>query len=590
MFKDFSFTEEQRLKIIKVLPNTFNWEYYLVANPDLVHAGIDTEDGAIMHYLQFGKQENRLYTRTSGSEITKNISYNQHSLNIDSDYVTNIVLFIQWYEPKDDETLKNITKCLENNLSNPSIHKICVFLESKNINLPEHLANHPKIDTYNIHERLTYALWMQYANKYYRPYIKILANTDIYFDKTLEYVKSQDFSEKTLYAITRKDLDLDNNIVQSHDSYGDSSSPTNPYYSHDCWIYQKLLFPMPDEHSINFELGIGNCDRLFKEYIEDECKINFINLYPRVNAIHLDRRTGRNRDSYPLKNNLIDHNKLNIRKFLITSMLKPYTNKLESICLLLTGKELQNNNFDTFMHRLEENLSDNIEHAKLLDFNISTQYAIPDRYLTILENAFRNVNIIHLDIPTQYDKYMLEEPCPTYGKLAGPNWCFFETIKQLSNYNTTLMLESDVFFSEDWLNNIYNYCRYAGSFWVSGSKNYSDNNVFQNHIYKNHLNGGVCLYATGNQQMQLWLEFCKSIFPLYIHHILPAMPYDYLLYLVIQDFLDFDLKNVKIWNFISKHYVCNNLIYNLSSEKDSSTTVEEFKRYYDFSILHKKDN
>ena len=166
MFEDLTLTEEQRLKIFKILPHNFNWEHYLVANPDLVHAGIETEDGAVMHYLQYGKNENRLYNRTSGSEITKHISYHQHSLNNDSNYTSDIVLFMQWYDPIEQETKENITQCLEKNLSNPYIKKICVFLESEDIKLPNNISNHPKIDTYNVNQRITYSIWMEMASLY----------------------------------------------------------------------------------------------------------------------------------------------------------------------------------------------------------------------------------------------------------------------------------------------------------------------------------------------------------------------------------------------------------------------------------------
>ena len=46
------------------LPSDFNWNSYLQCNPDLVNAGIGTEELAIRHYLLQGRSENRFYSHT----------------------------------------------------------------------------------------------------------------------------------------------------------------------------------------------------------------------------------------------------------------------------------------------------------------------------------------------------------------------------------------------------------------------------------------------------------------------------------------------------------------------------------------------
>lgn len=574
--------------LLSKLPAQFDWQYYLVANPDLLQANIETETQAALHYLDHGRNEARIYCQASSDVISETILNNQFWLSEDIKYIKEIVLFTHWYNAKDSETSQNNIRCLEHNLKNKFIKYVCLLVEHQTTIIPTHLINHPKLRIKYINKRLTYYDWIEYSVNNYSPYIKILANTDIYFDDTLEYVLTRHFTPKTFYSITRKDIDDDGNIGQSYDSYQDYTRPTNPNYSQDCWIFQQLSVPL-DPNKINFELGIGNCDRLFKDYLETQCGINLINLYQSINAIHLDKRKNRSRNSYALTNDMIDYEKFNIKLFISDLCLKPYTNKLESITLLLTGAEIKNNTFDKFLQRLGDSIDcRDKKYCELLTFNIATQYTIDQQYISTLKQYFRNVNIIPLNIPKEYDAYQLNTPCPYYGKTAGPNWCFFETISKLHKYNTTLLLECDVFFQTGWLTQIYNYCLYSGHFWISGSKNYGYNQANIHHVGNEHINGGVCLYATGNQNLQAWIAFCKQMLPIYIKHKMPDMPYDYLLYFVMHDFFNNDRKNYSIWHFIRQNYICNKLIYNLSSIYEIDTKAEEFKKLCPFSILHKK--
>ena len=568
------------------IPKDFDWSFYLSNHPDLMQAGLKTEPAAINHYLAYGKNENRQYKPINTDIINDTISHGQAVLAQNKQQ--KIVLFTPWYNPEDSTTTLNNISCLENNLQNQYIETICLMMENKDTLIPSHLIGHPKLKSTHINKRLSYADWVVYSQQHYSKYIKILSNTDIYFDETLEYIFSKNFTPKTFYAITRKDLDRSGHIVNSHDTYEDSKNPTNPMYSQDCWIFKDKMDTIDPKH-IDFELGIGNCDRLFKHYLETECGLNFINLYQNINAIHLDKRKTKSRQHYPLSKDMIDYKLLNIQDYLSTNDIKPYENKLEDITLLLTGKEIEDGTFDIFIDKLTNSINNqDKEYAKLLDFNIATQYKISDKQISILQQSFKKINILSLNIPTEYDHYKTEEPSTEYGKMPGPNWCFFETINRLHNYNTTLLLECDVLFREKWLTHIYNYCFFSGNFWISGSKNYKNNLYPINHIINEHINGGVCLYATGNNNLQQWLLFCKQLLPIYVQHRLSAMPYDYLLYSILQDFYNNDCSNSRIWNFIRHNYISNKLIYNLSSSNLERINFEEFEEYFRYYILHMK--
>ena len=52
------------------LPNNFEWKQYLFHNYDLVSAGIDNQEDAEKHYLQYGKDEERDYRATPLCAIT----------------------------------------------------------------------------------------------------------------------------------------------------------------------------------------------------------------------------------------------------------------------------------------------------------------------------------------------------------------------------------------------------------------------------------------------------------------------------------------------------------------------------------------
>src|SRR6056300_1016908 len=572
---------------LDTLPEDFDWSFYITNHPDLMEFGFRTEEHAIGHYLLHGKNEGRLYKPLKADSISETINNNQ--IDYDPHYIQEAVLFTPWYNPSDSEVENNNTKCLEHNLLNKHISHVCLMVENLDVEIPLYLRDNSKLKIFHIHKRASYKDWFVLSQEHFPGHIKILSNTDIYFDDTLAHIFSRHFNSKTFYAITRKDIDENGNITRSHDSYQDYSRPTIPFYSQDCWIFQHRL-PNINRDKIDFELGVGNCDRLFKNYIEKECDINFINLEKKINAIHLDKRKTRSRKSYDLLDDMIDYKLFNIREYISPNCIKPYKNKLESITLLLTGAEIERGDFDIFIQRLTASMTeDDKKYSKLLDFNITTQHSIPNDSVKILKKYFNRVNIIHLDIPKEYNQYKLDEPSPLYRVYASPNWCFFEAISKLKNYNTTLFLECDVFFEERWLEQLYNYCLYSGNFWISGSKNYGYNTQHIHNVANQHLNGGVALYATGNNNLQSWLSFCKRIFPIYIEHRLQNMPYDYLLYFTIHDFCNYDINNHNIWHFIKNHYVFNNLIFNLSSIYSKDIKIAEFRKLYPFYILHKKN-
>lgn len=283
---------------------------------------------------------------------------------------------------------------------------------------------------------------------------------------------------------------------------------------------------------------------------------------------------------------------MGIEKYLKESELRHYKNKLECICLLITGTEQTNGYYDHFISEIKKTSTCGKIISQQLDFKIVTTDNFNTEYGEIEKN-FKSVDIIKIYVPKYIDVYYnTEQECignmPILGLKSGPNYVFFQALRELVKYNTTLFLECDVFLSEDWISNIDKYVESANGFWVSGSV-YDGQNIDTIHdVLNSHINGGVGLYATGNTQFQKFMKFCYDHFPDYVNNKSSNLPYDFLIKMVIDD--GFNQKDYydNIWSFIRRQYHVNNHIFNYSTKKDAEINNEEIAKLYNYSIIHKK--
>jgi len=578
----------------KNIPNDFDWEYYLKNHPDLQKAGLKTEAHCRTHYLHYGQYENRVYKQSNAFFIPSKIVAQQQKYQNTNDNFK--ILFVQWY--CDDNTKENRLVCLKKNINNSYIDHIHIFSDTKNIgpisDLQQEL-NSTKISISFIKDRLSYYDWIKYANEHYANAIKILINSDIYLDETIDKLNNQTFDQHTFYMVTRKDLHHETKkIIPSKDYYDESAPPTNPLYSHDCWIYRHSP-RLSDISILNFKLGYGNCDRLLKQALIEQ-KINCVNLYPEINAIHIDYRANKQRTSYSL-NDKPSHNPIfSIDPYINNNFLSAYDNKLECVALLITGSELQDNQYSYFLKNIQKSIAQNpinAHFAKLLDFKIfctTDNYSLID--INLLSSLFKKVEIIDINIPDKYNFYNTTKTNSdlTYGYKSGPNYSFFQTFKFLTVYNTTLFLECDCYLTDEWLERIYNYTRFSGSFWISGSIYDGYNEATYSNIVNQHLNGGICLYATGCSTFIRFMDFCFNLLPSYILNVMDHMPYDYVIYQIIEDYFNFDDSHRLLWQFIKRNYSINNLIYNYSTKDshDTNVKVSDIIKKYNPAIIHKK--
>lgn len=579
----------------KKLPEDFDWQFYLEQHPDLQQAGLKTKEHAAAHYLFFGKNEHRIYKPIIGFVYDQYT--NQHEyVDINTINQSKIALFVQWYN---GDNIENIEKCILNNIDNKNIDKVHIFCENDTKKyLPAKILNSPKCATSTINKRLSYSDWILYSNKHYAGYIKILSNSDIYFDETISIIKQKKFSRNLVYAITRKDLDQNGNIVYSHDYYEDSSCPTNPLYSHDAWIYYEGPY-LPDEdiqEYFDFDLGKGNCDRLFKKFLNKQ-QIKVENLYPEINAIHIDYRKKKNREYYDLG---LDKRKTtigSINDYILEQDLIAHQNNLECVTLLVTANEIDDGQYQSFLQKLKQSLryKNNSKIAKQLHFRLIRNNTTEEKIdISYLKKKFKSVEVLYVDIPEEYNHYNSTDPTKdtTYGKQSGPLYSFFNIFKKrlLKQFNTSLCIECDCILVSDWLYNIYQYCKYSGPFLISGSTYDGHSYMNFHHINSYHINGGICLYATSSEILSKYMEYCLDSVPIYVNNISANMPYDYTIYHVLTDNYNYDLKNRNIMKFLKKNFITNNLISNYCNNmpEDIQITAEEIIQKYNPSIIHKK--
>lgn len=271
-----------------------------------------------------------------------------------------------------------------------------------------------------------------------------------------------------------------------------------------------------------------------------------------------------------------------------------FKNKLECIFLNMTSKEAVE--YEIFVDRLVQNT--NINFSKDIDFKIiiNNSKLIPS--LEKIEKLFKSVELINLNLTKEEDIYIAPEnekmyfgenkkEAPPYGTKSGPNLMFLKTMRILKSYNSCLMLETDCFFSKDWLEKIISYVDNANGFLISGSIYDGDIFTRSNSANLNHLNG-VALYATGSTLFQFIIDHFEQFLKNHVN-IMPNIAYDFGIKIFIDKNID-SFSNHFFWKFINRNYVSNKYIFNYSPPKDSFLDEEKIMKKYNYAILHKKTN
>lgn len=148
-----------------------------------------------------------------------------------------IFLFTNWYADKDAHRNDENRTCLEINLANPLIDRIHLMCDGTEPAAPDH----KKIVRVPVGRRPTYDDYFR-AMSAYPDDVRIIANTDIFFNDTLSLVVSMPADD--CYALTRYDVKPEGLVFNN-----------NPE-SQDVWIFKGPLKPV----SGDFPTGKWACD------------------------------------------------------------------------------------------------------------------------------------------------------------------------------------------------------------------------------------------------------------------------------------------------------------------------------------------
>ncbi|CAG7581507.1 MAG: putative polypeptide N-acetylgalactosaminyltransferase [uncultured marine phage] len=151
-------------------------------------------------------------------------------------------LLIEYFVPSDEDRHIEYLTCLRNNINNPFITKIHVFIDDDS-ELPEDITS-DKIVVNHVEKRATYKEFFEYANKNLFEQTCILSNGDIMFDDTLMHLTPDNVNGKFV-SLSRWELTPDGKLYHY-----------DIPYSQDCWIFKGGI----EIKDCDFTLGVLGCD------------------------------------------------------------------------------------------------------------------------------------------------------------------------------------------------------------------------------------------------------------------------------------------------------------------------------------------
>jgi hypothetical protein len=200
-----------------------------------------------------------------------------------------IELVVGVYADPDVDRINDIAGALERNLANSEIDKVHALIEDRDFY--EKLGAHgPEIED-RMRSLLSYAMVMTpgrrmlfsdyfgYANEHLDGSIAVVANADIYFDKTI--------------GLLRK-TNLENTFVCLAKYEGTPPRLWRCYDSQDAWAFKP-----PIRVEADFELGRPGCDNALA-YSAARAGLKILNPCLSVFAYHLDKRARKRRRDNPV--------------------------------------------------------------------------------------------------------------------------------------------------------------------------------------------------------------------------------------------------------------------------------------------------
>jgi len=285
---------------------------------------------------------------------------------------------------------------------------------------------------------------------------------------------------------------------------------------------------------------------------------------------------------------------ISISEIIPLSSIVHKTNKLECISLLITHSEIQNGQYEQFINRFISSIKKN--ESQKLDFKIIVNKNDNLKIKTEnLKQLFRNVDIIYLNLEKNDDLYLKNnqkiEKIPTYGRKSGPNVMFYRGLDICKSYNTTLFLETDCFFNRLWLTKLKKFIDHCNGFWISGALYDGVIPGKAGSEICTHINGGVGLYATGNDTFRLFMGYCENFLIEEISNGLVGLAYDTAIKMYIDHIISTNTtqkEDILVSKCIRRNYLPNKIIGNFSTINDISLKLKDINKTYNYYIIHKK--
>lgn len=212
--------------------------------------------------------------------IVISIIRRNNSNSIDSNKKT-VSLITQYYIPKWKERQTEIDETLINNINDPYIDEIYLFVE-KEYNfemIKSKVKNFDKVKLINRKSRLSFKMAFEFANHHIaEENIKILSNSDIYFNNTLTNVHSINLF-KTVLCLSRHEITNDKLEITK-----------DTHWTQDVWIWTDIINITPKSNNKDYfkdgiMLGIGGCDNRITAILKS-AGYNLQNCCKKIICIH----------------------------------------------------------------------------------------------------------------------------------------------------------------------------------------------------------------------------------------------------------------------------------------------------------------
>ena len=190
--------------------------------------------------------------------------------------VISMNLFINYFDHSNSKRKKEIEFCLKKNEENEHIKRVVIV---------------------NRNERCTYGNFFD-AMFAYPNEVNIIANSDIYFDDTIQLARTIEYNQ--CYALTRWEL-VNGKVIDFRSRHG---VPSPPRWSQDVWIFKGSInsseFHTVVATNLNnnksevipFSLGIPGCDNKIAAMLKEK-GMQVINPSLSIRAIHVHEDSSR---------------------------------------------------------------------------------------------------------------------------------------------------------------------------------------------------------------------------------------------------------------------------------------------------------